>query len=1112
MNNDNLIPAIPALPPEIFIAHMQEKLAIFTGAGVSRLVGCKSWVDLASNLLHICREKKLINNYEEETINKLPDNKRKITIAKKLLDNNGLKDEFYNCFLESLTFDPDISNPFYADIKKLGNIFITTNADKCFENIISDNYTKKDWNYSSVEPEKNHLYHIHGNQDNYDSLVFTAAEYLRRYTDKSFMQFLNKIFEDYTVLFIGYSLSEFELLDYIMKNAPLRKNEIPDHYILQAYNSFEKKISDCDALYYKELNVTLIPFSKDENGYKQLIEIISNWSKEISNIIDTNVNKIEVFDKLILVNPFGELEARKILDLIEIENNDDPLLYRLINQCHTNPFLAHFFVLQLNDRKAYNAENNPEPEPKGDNLYSIRKWNILDIAEICLDEAIKNNNKADIDLIKSIIDGIITNNKIDNYHTFEWLIRNIFKLPEQDISINYIKFIEITLDSKFNTLLQSQALEKAFSKKIMFYQNTNLVFSIFEKLLSLCQINFRTCTKMDLYYFNMLINNSYKNLAKKDSIQFIKIIEKTLNTIPITSYEYMVTDCYYNPNNILETNDMEGVQTIVNLYLWLLKQKSDMEDYIYSKIKGTDFVGGVCNRLIKNDFCNPQYSHINNNSKYFLSEVSRIRKNMFSNCKIDEVIGYIQNKKSEKHDFIKQQSFLSSFHLWLIENFTSVIDNIIAFFSLNIFWQDQILIAANQLIVEHKAFDYEKLLPLIENQIYEESPIWKLKGKEYPSSNELKFIQSSSEFIFKYAANIRMDKQIYERFHEIAKMIFSHRKYIFENNNPYEFEYTTRFRNSESGRICKALFVLNNVYYNMNKSIDNDFWDILNNEIHKEKKDELFIYSIGVYLSYLYEQNKKWVDEQITNLFIEPFCDGLFNNTYLNEELYLYLLGKSFFKYVINNFYNKPWITQMVNYGCRSIIQGFEQIADDSCLLRQIIIKLQPSIVDSIINFFRQNSDKQIPQELINELWKYLFIAINPLSDKNDYKNVLQELIYFLDYIDKIDDKNYQYLELSCSFLTQYKMDGYLIPRFLELYKKDDGNKAYIEKLFLLITKNGVYFFDYKDCVTNLLKEISKNNISLAREICDKYYSFSGFDKYSDLVKEFKKIEIGQNK
>ena len=86
-------------------------------------------------------------------------------------------------------------------------------------------------------------------------------------------------------------------------------------------------------------------------------------------------------------------------------------------------------------------------------------------------------------------------------------------------------------------------------------------------------------------------------------------------------------------------------------------------------------------------------------------------------------------------------------------------------------------------------------------------------------------------------------------------------------------------------------------------------------------------------------------------------------------------------------------------------------------------------------------------------------------------------------------------------------MDHYIVPKFSELYNKTAINKDYIEKLFLLITEKDIYFYDYKDCVTNLLVDISKYNISLARKICDKYYVVSGYDKYSDLVKKFKEIE-----
>ena len=238
------------------------------------------------------------------------------------------------------------------------------------------------------------------------------------------------------------------------------------------------------------------------------------------------------------------------------------------------------------------------------------------------------------------------------------------------------------------------------------------------------------------------------------------------------------------------------------------------------------------------------------------------------------------------------------------------------------------MIVTNQLITEHKSYAYEKLIPLIENTIFEDSPIWNKKDIKYPHSNELKFIKNVSEFISNFSSNIRLVKDTYLSLSRIASMIFNHRKYLFDKKNPYEIGYTTRYLNSESGKICEALFVLNNVYYNMNKSLNLEFLNILNLEITKDKKDDLFFYTIGAYLPYLYEQDKNWIDEKLNNLLRESFFEGFFSYASLNKNLYFYLLEVGFFDYVINNFANKTWITQMVKYGCSSILQGFEEITE----------------------------------------------------------------------------------------------------------------------------------------------------------------------------------------
>ena len=50
MANDKIIP-IPKLPEQIIDAVNRDTLAIFIGAGVSRIIGCASWEKLANDLI-----------------------------------------------------------------------------------------------------------------------------------------------------------------------------------------------------------------------------------------------------------------------------------------------------------------------------------------------------------------------------------------------------------------------------------------------------------------------------------------------------------------------------------------------------------------------------------------------------------------------------------------------------------------------------------------------------------------------------------------------------------------------------------------------------------------------------------------------------------------------------------------------------------------------------------------------------------------------------------------------------------------------------------------------------------------------------------------------------
>lgn len=274
------------LPIDLINAINDEKLAIFIGAGISRHYGCSSWESLAKELITICEYKSIISKYEKELLINDRDYKKLITIAHSLLKNRGYEKDFYKQMRYSLNHfkAKKASKPkIYKDLINLGGVFVTTNADIWINKYFHQDtiiYKDKDFTSSTII-NKQHLYKIHGCISDKKSLVFEVDEYLQRYSCHSeFTEFLKKFFNEYTVLFVGYGLGEFEILDYVFKSKETKKR----HYFLKDYYKCESTLKNYEQEYFKKLNIEIIPYYKDLNGFGQLPIIFKEWREEIELI------------------------------------------------------------------------------------------------------------------------------------------------------------------------------------------------------------------------------------------------------------------------------------------------------------------------------------------------------------------------------------------------------------------------------------------------------------------------------------------------------------------------------------------------------------------------------------------------------------------------------------------------------------------------------------------------------------------------------------------------------------------------------------------------------------------------------------------------------------
>ena len=119
-------------------------------------------------------------------------------------------------------------------------------------------------------------------------MILTTPHYVQHYANDRKSQenivltFLEDLFRDKTVLFIGYGLAELEILEYlIVKTRTKDKGLQLRHFLLQGFYSHERELMVSMRTYYRECGIELVPFLKDQGGWEQLINVLESWSKGV---------------------------------------------------------------------------------------------------------------------------------------------------------------------------------------------------------------------------------------------------------------------------------------------------------------------------------------------------------------------------------------------------------------------------------------------------------------------------------------------------------------------------------------------------------------------------------------------------------------------------------------------------------------------------------------------------------------------------------------------------------------------------------------------------------------------------------------------------------------
>lgn len=358
---------------KIHNASEQGSLSFFVGAGVSMLSGQPSWTDLLNNIKSICDEvvkqhyakrnvpiSKIIDSVIESRKNILTEDSKESKCSKRKIvgGNTSSKDNYAKAQILFDALELEHSEDKFNDIVKFcfnenaeandihdkivslnPSSIITTNFDNLIEKACRRNAEKfvtvaSDDEVSLIQGQR-FVLKIHGDFE-HKNLVFTEDSYLnyeRQFPLLSRM--LTSILATNTVVFIGYSLSDFNIRLLVNLLKPLYQKIANDKKLLKNrklsenvdndtrpvfYNVGEKRLSDEDKKYLLKKGIEALDChdlykNVDPKNYKLQYTLLFSYLQSLDKIDTASLDKThELYESFVRYKSFNAVTAEMLLE------------------------------------------------------------------------------------------------------------------------------------------------------------------------------------------------------------------------------------------------------------------------------------------------------------------------------------------------------------------------------------------------------------------------------------------------------------------------------------------------------------------------------------------------------------------------------------------------------------------------------------------------------------------------------------------------------------------------------------------------------------------------------------------------------------------------------
>ncbi|MBL4747905.1 MAG: SIR2 family protein [Magnetovibrio sp.] len=303
---DAILP-IPEVPEALKAAFHGRGIVPFIGAGLSQLQGCPDWNGFADKVLHELIILGILNHAEHKQLASMPA-RVKLSIARKLERTKKVSVRYENIFIPNK--NEMIGQQINASLDRISKTLVTTNYDKLLDTLPPAEYKNNpaadtdtssvlrrdpiympgDFTKENLKKAESKVFHIHGSVRAPENMIVSTDEYLRRYStsasdstgNREYLDFLKLLFNEKSVLFIGYGANELEILEYVFLKNLNKKSHVREHYVLSGFFSHELRLAQHMEDYFETLGIQLIPFSLDAKGWDQLDSVLSHMADHIS--------------------------------------------------------------------------------------------------------------------------------------------------------------------------------------------------------------------------------------------------------------------------------------------------------------------------------------------------------------------------------------------------------------------------------------------------------------------------------------------------------------------------------------------------------------------------------------------------------------------------------------------------------------------------------------------------------------------------------------------------------------------------------------------------------------------------------------------------------------